>query len=395
VNKAAKDYLIVELYEVLVDQENELSKRFVVFKSEERSLSVGKDKLSLELHIETKDLEVATLSMKDVNQLISSSHRSMPKCTRKKWSVAEIYLDYLFKHFILFLDSRKIISLDQKSNTSVSKYLQNRSFNESLNINLIQTSNHKDLALFIDDISLLLNENIISFFKPFLKYGLFEHFYDLKMLPSVFTHPIYHKNFSLLNASKHLSLQRLLLPFKNKSSSELRLGVLTWNIAGKNLKNHLELIEELVSTVSKANLDVISIGFQEIVELKLSLQNITSMAFKCESISKDIKNLFLGYFQQHYTCISAVNLMGLLQLVFIRRELVPKLDWHFHSNWNLKLGGKGGIKVGNKGCVSSVFALEGIGKISLTNCHLAHGLDNLPKRMSSFEEILKVSSGNS
>lgn len=384
----------MELYEVLVDKVDGMSERFVVFKNEERSVRISESKVSLEVQVKIKDLVVETMSIEDVRACISSSHRAMPKCTRNKWTEAEIYLDFLYKHFILFLESKKIICRKSLNNPSLNNYLQSKSFNESLNINHIQAKTIKTLTPFINDINLLLNENIVSFLKLFLKYGIFEHFYDLKILPSVFTHPIYHKNFSILNASKHLSLQRLFLPFKNKSSSEIRLGILSWNIAGKNLQNHVGLMNELASEIFKANLDVFSIGFQEIVELKLSLQNITSMAFKCESISKDIKNLFLGYFQEHYTCISGVNLMGLLQLVFVRKEMVPKLDWHYHANWILKLGGKGGIKVGNKGCVSSIFALEGVGKISLTNCHLAHGLDNLPKRMSSFEEICAVSRGN-
>jgi hypothetical protein len=188
-------------------------------------------------------------------------------------------------------------------------------------------------------------------------------------------------------------MQRVLLPFKKSKEFELRLGILSWNIAGKKIYKEVVPIQKIIHKIITSNLDILVLGFQEIVELKFSLNNLKKMIFQFEKISKKIKECFEKNLKS-FICISVNNLSGLFQMIFIRRDRVSELDWYYHKNWQIKLGGAGALKMGNKGVVGSTFEIKNFGRFSFMNCHMVHGLSNLDKRIEHFNEIVRKLKGN-
>ena len=181
-------------------------------------------------------------------------------------------------------------------------------------------------------------------------------------------------------------MQRAVLPYSRAKQIELRLGIISWNIAGKDLTKEDTFIQRITRDLALSNLDLIVFGFQEIVELKLTLMNINKMMFKCDSISEDIKKTLQKALGEEFVCLGYINMMGLLQIIFLRRDRVPEIDWYYHKNWKIKMGGSKAIKIGNKGVVASIFQLGDFGKFSFTNCHMVHGFKNLEKRIQNFTE---------
>lgn len=141
------------------------------------------------------------------------------------------------------------------------------------------------------------------------------------------------------------------------------------------------------------NLDLIVYGFQEIVELKLSFGNLNKIMFQCSAISNKIRAILSESLGNGFICLGMVNLMGLLQIIFLRKDRLRDVDWYYHRDWTLKLGGTSTLKMGNKGVVAQSFKIKGLGKLSFMNSHLVHGFDKLQKRVDQFQEtVMKLQS---
>jgi hypothetical protein len=187
-------------------------------------------------------------------------------------------------------------------------------------------------------------------------------------------------------------MQRVLLPYTKANEHELRLGVLSWNIAGKKLYKEEVYVKKIIHEVITNNLDILVLGFQEIVELKFSFSNLSKMVFQFDKIVSKIKKIFETKLSS-FICISQNNLMGLFQMIFVRKQILSEVDWFYHHNWQIKLGGAGALKMGNKGVVGSIFEIRHFGRFSFMNCHMVHGLSNLDTRIEHFSELLRKLTG--
>ena len=198
-----------------------------------------------------------------------------------------------------------------------------------------------------------------------------------------------------LSISDHLFLQRTLLPFQTSSHRELRVSMCSWNLAGKNMNknDHSDYLRKISSKLAMTNSDILVFGFQEIVEMKVSLTNIRKMMFQCEEISLKIKALLDKFLGETFICVSALNLMGILQLVYVHYRRYPDLNEIQFINWEEKFGGKAGFKMGNKGVVGSIFNLKHFGVFSFANCHLTHGFDKVNKRVQKIIQIINKVKG--
>lgn len=386
-----RDFITVDLFEFLLtdrirqsESTSAVSRRFSVFKEERRRLTVSDQTLAEEVQL--RKIQVVDEFQK-APQKERASWMHKFRSNQSRWTRRDMLLDRFYKNLLVFLEKRGVFSRSDFQKGVLQGYLEDPLFDEGLNVNLMGEEKVQDFFSFVEEIGLLVNHDLVRLFRSFLRFDLGHFLYDLQVLPSALSRPIYRRHMDWLTASSHLHLQRLLLPFSGASDVELRVGVLSWNIAGKDLSKESTFMSKLTRELLLSNLDVITFGFQEIVELKLSFGNLGKMMFQCQSISRTIQTLLQRLLGSGFVCLSTNNLMGLLQLVFLRRELVPRVNWYFHRDWQVKLGGKGPLKMGNKGVVGCMFHLSGFGRLSFVNCHMVHGFHNLDRRIRHFAQI--------
>lgn len=311
---------------------------------------------------------------------------------KKRFSESHRVQDTFFKRVLQFLVDKDLISLDPGPQAQLQKYLSDLTFNPLLNIFSNNSSTRKDPLGFLESVFVALNLNLRLFFESFFLYNLHDFMFLRRNIKFGFL-----SRFNLysgvylrhLNVSDHLFLQRTLLPFRTSAHRELRLAVCTWNIAGKNMRKNKNFLNQICRKVSRANPDVVVLGFQEIVEMKISWTNLKNIMFKCHEISLQIKGILDSALGETFICISGLNLMGILQLVYVHYRRYEDLVGVRFANWQEKFGGKAGFKMGNKGAVGCLLELRGFGVFSFANCHLTHGFDKVAKRVQKLTAIIE------
>ena len=317
-----------------------------------------------------------------------SKVRGKQEMKEKKYPFNQMLVDTFYKGILRYLVQNNFCLLEADSASQMEKYLSQKEFNPQRNVY------QRDLQTqfkFASKLSYLLNCNLILFLKIFYEYSIVDYMYFSYNVDSSFKSKF--NLFSecrenMLSWSHHVFFQRNFLPFSQPNKQELRIGIVTWNIAGKDLRKG-NYIDKLCMKLCRNNSDILVFGFQEIVELKLSFINIRNIVFSCETISMEIKEAIDKIIKVDYHCLSVRNLMGILQLVYIRRNRYSDIKMNLFRSFERKFGGKVGIKMGNKGSVTCMFELKDFGVFSFSNCHLTHGFDKVYKREANLEGIIE------
>ena len=367
INMSLRNYICIDCFNFLASDPSSNKKgnfRFCIYKKEQRRLQMRKNKLLQEVKLH---------NMRALNDQIWSD---------TDMDSDDYLLDKFYKNMLIFLENQGIFRRQDINNAMLDKYLQNPDFDPEMNLNKMGELKMEEFFSFVETIDYIINENLIMYFRIFLNFKL-NSFLFHEHSPG---ESIYKPHMQYLTYSSHLYMQRVLLPFTKANGYELRLGILSWNIAGTKLHKKETYMDKLVHEIVTSNLDIFVLGLQEIVELKFSFSNLNKMMFQFDRITSKIKALFeakLGSF----ICISMNNLFGLFQMVFVRRRQLSEVDWFYHDNWQVKLGGAGAIKMGNKGVVGSLFEFKNFGRFAFLNCHMVHGLSNIDTRIEHFNEI--------
>lgn len=162
----------------------------------------------------------------------------------------------------------------------------------------------------------------------------------------------------------------------------LKLLLLTWNVAGLSPNVQPERLHPLVLRVEDHAPDLLVIGLQEIVELKMNLKNIRSFMLG-EEVCRGWRRLFQHCLPQ-YTVVFSKALVGLQSLVMARRGLCAQST--DVEDWMVRLGT---MSLGNKGSISFSVMIEGF-LLSFCNCHLTAGssAEDQLARVADLEDIL-------
>jgi hypothetical protein len=368
-----------------MNRQRQTNRRFCVLKENHENLV--KDNKSL-----FKKIKLLKIQVIDELKTRMESQRIVLKSNKRhnsiSWNNEDTLLDRFYKNTLIFFENRGIFNRNDFKNGILTGYLEDEYFDPGLNVNLMGEKKVQEFFSFVEAIDFIVNENLVVFFRNFLKFSLDEYLYNLNILPSSLSVPLYRKNMQYITSSSHLYIQRAVLPFKRAREVELRLGILSWNIAGKDLTKEENVINRITRDMIISNLDLIVFGFQEIVELKLSFMNLNKMMFQCMSISNQIKNILEKNLGDEFVCLGLTNLMGLFQVIFLRRDRLADVDWYYHRDWKLKLGGTKAIKMGNKGVIAQMIQINGFGKLTFINSHLVHGFDKVNKRVEQFDEVI-------
>lgn len=312
---------------------------------------------------------------------------------KKRYRVGHRVQDTLFKRLLGFLLSEGLLTLEAAQLVKLRRYTHDLAFDPFLNLFSDFSRSKSDPMSFLAPVYTALNNDLRLFLDMFFLYDI-RDFMSLRRNIKFG----YLSRFNLysgshlrhLNISDHLFLQRTLLPFGASAHRELRVGVCTWNLAGKNMLRHEHLLRQICRKLARANPDIAVLGFQEIVEMKISWSNLKNIMFKCNEISLQIKGILDRALGKAFICVSALNLMGMLQLVYVHFRRYEDLVRPRFVNWEEKFGGKAGFKMGNKGAVGSVFELRHFGVFSFSNCHLTHGFDKVAKRVQKLLAIIEA-----
>ena len=170
------------------------------------------------------------------------------------------------------------------------------------------------------------------------------------------------------------------------SLSELQIAIITHNCSGitpneKIRTNYLEKKEI-------KNSDIIILGLQEIVEMKI--KNLKSIITNDNDFNR---NKWLSYFEKkmsEFEIVARSSLLGLFMIVFVRRNICREFDVALVKHKLFKLGF---MKFANKGGIYFEINVNS-DRIGFLNCHLESGekKGNFVKRIEQikkFEEYVK------
>ncbi|GAA5848163.1 hypothetical protein JCM8547_004428 [Rhodosporidiobolus lusitaniae] len=167
---------------------------------------------------------------------------------------------------------------------------------------------------------------------------------------------------------------------------------------------NLEFLQQAITSVE--NPDIISFGFQEIIDLedkKLTAKSI--LLGKKKTVDQLSDHLSSAYRQWHdrlvqavrlampascpYTVIHAGDLIGLFSCVFVKSSEVGRL--RDVALTTVKTGFSG--RLGNKGAILSRFVIDD-SSICFINCHLAAGQSHRRQRDADLVQILEGEKSN-
>ena len=166
--------------------------------------------------------------------------------------------------------------------------------------------------------------------------------------------------------------------------SEFKIHIITWNIASAPISAHdvesLFLPQEshmLKNVYSES--DIIVVGLQEAYQ---SLQD--AVASNVPLVGKDshIETFSKLICQKGFARLSALRLLGILTMVFVKRPLLCYVDGV--ASCSTKTGLSGWF--GNKGASSVRFNLGDV-SLCFTNCHLIPHNENNDRRIEELQEI--------
>ena len=340
--------------------------------------------------IERSNVDVYSDSLKVARTVRVESQKSI--IMRKRYNFNHKMQDTFIKRILIFMNQHGLVHLPEKELIKFNKYIEQTTFNPFLNVFIDYSKSKANPMSFLPLVYMTLNNDLKIFLEIFFMYNIKDFMSLQKNIKFGFLAKfnLYSGVFLRhINISDHLFLQRTILPFHTSAHRELRIAMCTWNLAGKDMTKHSHYLKQISRKLSRQNPDIIVYGFQEIVEMKMSWVNLKNIMFKCEEISLQIKQILDKYLSDSYICVSARNLMGMLQMVYVHYRRYPDLHSSKFVNWDEKFGGKGGFKMGNKGVVGCIFDLSHFGVFSFSNCHLTHGFDKVKKRVQKVLEIIE------
>lgn len=191
-----------------------------------------------------------------------------------------------------------------------------------------------------------------------------------------------HNNFVFLKGKKknyHINrnkavFRRILhnpnfeISLEEKKYNGFRLFVMTWNLSGISAIMLSSRMTPIYNKIKETKPDVICFGFQEIVELKITLKNIKNM-INTEMIVQQWENILKAYLS-NYKLYFHKNLLGLETFLLVHKD---KINSMFSvDDLLVKLGI---MNIGNKGAISVVFNFKNH-YTEIVNCHLSAGNDS-------------------
>ena len=189
--------------------------------------------------------------------------------------------------------------------------------------------------------------------------------------------------------SKMLRVQRILANkgldrFSKSAESEadLKLMIVTWNLGG--IRPHLceGHLSPLFSKIIQHDPELLIIGFQEIIELKMTMKNIKYL-MQGEDMTAPWADI-IALNLPKYRFIYSRSLVGLQSFALARKDVARKVTEV--DDWLVKLGI---MSMGNKGSISFSISLKSQ-CLSFSNCHLEAGFkdESRQARISNLEDIL-------
>ncbi|KPV75724.1 uncharacterized protein RHOBADRAFT_13733 [Rhodotorula graminis WP1] len=190
------------------------------------------------------------------------------------------------------------------------------------------------------------------------------------------------------------------------SFRSVRALCISWNIDASRpgdlhgTVDNLEFLRNALTSVD--NPDIISIGFQEVIDLedkKLTAKSML-MGKKKAMDGKMSDSISSGYRQWHdklvqavrlnmppespYTVVHVADMIGLFSIVFVKSSEVPRLRDVAHITVKTGMGGR----YGNKGAILSRFVMDDT-SLCFINCHLAAGQSHRRQRDRDLVDILE------
>ena len=172
---------------------------------------------------------------------------------------------------------------------------------------------------------------------------------------------------------------------KENDDNNLCILVFSWNVAGYRPENASEL-PQISSIFDKNKLpQIISIGLQEVIELKgfAGAMSIFTSEEKIISTWASVFSEIISHIDPQYELVQQEMLVGLLSLTYVHRGYSHRIA--AQSVEEVKMGMNG--YVGTKGTIISTLSIDDKRFIRFGNCHLASGEENADKRTESIEEI--------
>ncbi|GAA5837701.1 hypothetical protein JCM9279_006838 [Rhodotorula babjevae] len=190
------------------------------------------------------------------------------------------------------------------------------------------------------------------------------------------------------------------------SFRSVRALCISWNIDASRpgdlhgTVDNLEFLRNALTSVDSP--DIISIGFQEVIDLedkKLTAKSML-MGKKKAMDGKMSDSISSGYRQWHdklvqavrlnmpaetpYTVVHVADMIGLFSIVFVKSSEVPRLRDVAHITVKTGMGGR----YGNKGAILSRFVMDDT-SLCFINCHLAAGQSHRRQRDRDLVDILE------
>ena len=162
-----------------------------------------------------------------------------------------------------------------------------------------------------------------------------------------------------------------------------RVMVFSYNIAGSSPEGGDRHLKSFFEKINSYSPDILVLGFQEIIELKIKLKNVKKMLNSIPVIKK-WEYIFIRELP-NYKLILDENCLGLQSFIFVKRT---KISFLLSSNINkVKLGL---MNMGNKGAIVSYLNYKGV-FLEFINCHLSAGFGDASReqRSSDIKNIFK------
>ena len=188
-------------------------------------------------------------------------------------------------------------------------------------------------------------------------------------------------------------IQSLIQEYRNSAdkifdSSELKISIITHNCSGYKPIHESDFNEFQYHKIpAVTDSDIVCVCLQEILAMKS--ENIKQIILEDNGEIKNTWRLFLSnLFTEKFEVLFTKNLLGLLTIIFVKRELVKKYDIKVHKTEFLRLGK---LKFANKACIIIRMSVN-YEKIDIINCHLSSGITepDLVRRANDLRKVYSI-----
>ena len=185
--------------------------------------------------------------------------------------------------------------------------------------------------------------------------------YGIYNLPPDYINYRTFQNF--ISSSKFFLKDRINNQQKKTQTHKLNILILTYNISGLNPQLNTEDLQHIFEKIKQKNSDIVILGLQELMELKISYKNLKSMV-KPDDLVQKWQFLFLEKLNQ-YTLFHKQNMLGLQTFILVKKNLKPTLK-------NFDQVKMGVMNLGTKGATFTVIEINNI-FLEFFNIHLSAG----------------------